>query len=267
MSELQAPGLAAVEAYGRADGVIQQIDRFQRDRQTSALLRIAPSPLNPANWGPALQDGYKLAAGLVGEVSARLANQGGWSGAREWLPKVAGVLLAALLLLTKGRRWIDSLPMRLSARVSDRTRATLVFAVSLGQIFVPLLGVVLLVIALLVTGLFGAWGRPLIMTLPAAGLAFFAGVWLSRRIFPRRKTIFRPACRYRTRRGCMAAATAWRFPRLWHCTRSSARPSCRCRAFSTNRGRRGGCRSRFPMLRPLSGTCLLFCSARFSCSG
>ncbi len=184
MSELQAPGLAAVEAYGRADGVIQQIDRFQRDRQTSALLRIAPSPLNPANWGPALQDGYKLAAGLVGEVSARLANQGGWSGAREWLPKVAGVLLAALLLLTKGRRWIDSLPMRLSARVSDRTRATLVFAVSLGQIFVPLLGVVLLVIALLVTGLFGAWGRPLIMTLPAAGLAFFAGVWLSRRIFP-----------------------------------------------------------------------------------
>lgn len=183
LSELQAPGLAAVEAFGRADGIVQQIDKAQRDNQTNAILRLAPTPLNPANWAPAFQDGYKLVAGIAGEFLSRFEAKGGWAGARDWAPKVIFVLLAALLLLTKGRQWIDSLPSRLSERASERTRATLNFAVSLGQIAVPLMGVILLVIAMLVSDLFGQWGKPLILTLPGAGLALFGGVWLTRRLF------------------------------------------------------------------------------------
>ncbi len=183
LSELQAPGLAAIEAFGRADGIVQQIDKAQRGNQTTALLRLAPSPLNPANWALAAQDGLKIVTGIGTEVLTRFDSKGGWAGAKDWAPKVLLVLLAALLLLTKGRRWIDSLPSRLSSRASERTRATLNFAVSLGQIAVPLIGVILLVLAMLVSGLFNQWGKPIILTLPAAGLSLFGGLWLTRRLF------------------------------------------------------------------------------------
>ena len=53
LSELQAPGLKAVEAYGRADGIIAQIDQAIRTKQTYALIDRTSSPLNPANWAPA----------------------------------------------------------------------------------------------------------------------------------------------------------------------------------------------------------------------
>ncbi|AGT08137.1 DUF3772 domain-containing protein [Paracoccus aminophilus] len=184
LSELQAPGLTAVEAFGRADGVVQQIDKTQRERQATALQRLAPTPLNPKNWAPALQEGYQVVAGISNEVMTRFQTQGGWQGARDWAPSVAIILLIAVLLLSKGRRWIDSLPSRLSARASERTRAALDFAVSLGQILVPLIGVILLVAALIVTNLFDQWGLPILFALPGAGLALFGAIWISRRLFP-----------------------------------------------------------------------------------
>lgn len=184
LSELQAPGLAAVEAYGRADGIIQQIDRTQRARQTSKMLQLAPSPLNPANWAVAVQDGYKLLAGIGSELHQRFTDQGGWSSAKKWAPSVLIILGMALLLLTKGRRWIDTLPSRLSKRTSDRTRAVVVFAVSLGQILVPVAGVVLVVIAIAVTELLGEWTEPIVLALPGAALTLFGGVWLTKVTFP-----------------------------------------------------------------------------------
>lgn len=78
---------------------------------------------------------------------------------------VAVVLLVALLLLSRGRRWVDSLPSRLSARASERSRAALVFGVSLGQIAIPMFGLILFASALVLSGLFDEWGLPLVMSL------------------------------------------------------------------------------------------------------
>lgn len=184
LAELQAPGLNAVEAYGRADGIIQQIDRAQREQQATELLRSAPTPLNPANWKLAMQDGVTLAAGVADEVRSRFQAQGGWAGAKSWGLIVLICMVLAVLLLTRGRDWINEAPLRLSARASERTRTVVEFAVSIGQIIVPVLGIVLAVVALLSTDLFADWGRPLLILLPAAAMTLFLGLWILRGIFP-----------------------------------------------------------------------------------
>lgn len=184
LSTLQAPGLQAVEAYGRADGIVTQIDQTIRQRQAHALIRKTPTPLNPANWGPAMVEAANVGKQIYNEARGRWDDIGGMSGFTDRLPLVGGFLLVALLLLTRGRRWIDSLPTRLSARASERSRAALVFGVSLGQIAIPLIGVILVAATLVATDLFDDWGMPILRSVPAAGLSFFGGIWLARRLFP-----------------------------------------------------------------------------------
>lgn len=192
LATLQAPGLQAVEAYGRADGIVAQIDQTLRARQTFALIRKTPTPLNPANWGPAVAEAGQVASHIYAEARGRWDSTAGASGFSERLPVFAGLLLVALLLLSRGRRWVNSLPSRLSARASERSRAALVFGVSLGQIAIPLVGLILFASALMFSGLFAEWGLPLVMSLAGAGVSFFSGLWLARRLFPAPDTAVEP---------------------------------------------------------------------------
>ena len=91
LSELQAPGLQAVEAASRANGIIQSIDTLQRERQTSALMQLSPSPLLPGSWAAATRDTVTLARGLGGEMSDRLEA----ATAADWYP---GVLIALFVI-------------------------------------------------------------------------------------------------------------------------------------------------------------------------
>ena len=184
LNELQAPGLRAVEAFGRADSIITQIDQEIRAQQASALVRKTPSPLNPANWTLAMTEAAAVVKNIVTEVRDNWVKNGGMSGFTQALPGIAAFLAAALFLLTRGRRWIGSLPSRLSARASDRVRAALVFGVSLGQILIPFVGMLLLVGALYSTGLFGEWSEPLLLAIPAGAMAYISGIWLCWQLFP-----------------------------------------------------------------------------------
>ncbi len=184
LNELQAPGLKAVEAFGRADSIVSQIDQKIRAQQASALVRKTPSPLNPANWTAAMTEAASVVRNIAAELRGNWVKNGGRSGLTETLPVILGFLATALFLLTRGRRWIGSLPSRLSARASDRVRAALVFGVSLGQILIPFLGILLLVGALFATGLFGEWSEPLLFSIPADAMAYISGIWLCRQLFP-----------------------------------------------------------------------------------
>ncbi|MCQ0970402.1 mechanosensitive ion channel [Paracoccus sp. TK19116] len=186
LSTLTAPRLAAVEAYSRADAIISNIDMRLDEIQAAQATKLYPSPLMPTSWQAALSEAGQLASGIGEGTRAALNRSGGLAELGDRLPKVLGYLALAILLLTYGRRWIDTMPSRLSARSSKHSRAVVAFLVSLGQIIIPMLGVLLAVSALTATGWFREWTRPLLIALPPAGVILFGGFWLARQIFPAR---------------------------------------------------------------------------------
>ncbi|WP_410219404.1 DUF3772 domain-containing protein [Paracoccus sp. (in: a-proteobacteria)] len=186
LSTAQAPRLAATEAASRASSIISQIDEVIRERQALELSKQSPSPLLPGSWAAAASDGIDLAQGVADEISGQNATPEVWQDLRGQLPQVAFYLILAVLLLSFGRRWIDSLPSRLSARASEYSRAVLAFVVSLGQIAIPMFGLFLAISAIQATQLPGPWTTPFLNALPVAGVILFGGIWLARALFPRK---------------------------------------------------------------------------------
>ena len=182
---LQAPGLEADEAYRHANGLIGDIDRIIRDRQAAALMQASPSPLNPANWPAAFAALSQTVTGLVAEVRAAWATGVPQLVLGPNLPAILAYLTFALILLLRGRRWIERLSRRLAEAASARGRMVYALIVSLGQIFLPLIGVYLLVEALRLTGMVGLRGNTLLEPLPRAGLAIFVARWLAVQMFPK----------------------------------------------------------------------------------
>ncbi|WP_304617669.1 DUF3772 domain-containing protein [Paracoccus sp. (in: a-proteobacteria)] len=186
LATAQAPRVAAAEAVSRANSVIAQIDEVVRQRQALELTKQSPSPLLPGSWAQAASSGLSLAEGVGAEVALREVGPETLAELRPQLPAVIFYLAAALLLLTYGRAWVDSLPTRLSVRASDHSRAVLAFVTSLGQIAIPMIGVALLISALKATGLPGPWTTPFLNALPMSAVILFGGIWLARSLFPRK---------------------------------------------------------------------------------
>ncbi|MDP0927041.1 DUF3772 domain-containing protein [Paracoccus onubensis] len=184
LSALQAPRLQADEAFSRAESIIRRIDEVTAERQVTELVRVSPSPLVPSNWPAALSDAGKLAQGIASEARQRTTDRDIWGEMQPKLPQVLGYLIAAVLLLTIGRRWIDGLPSRLSAHATEYSRAVVAFVASLGQIALPLIGLFLLVRAIKASALPGEWTLPFWNALPVTGMIVYSGYWLSRQLFP-----------------------------------------------------------------------------------
>ncbi|MBI1219333.1 MAG: DUF3772 domain-containing protein [Rhodobacteraceae bacterium] len=185
LAKLQAPGLAADEAYSRADGIVREIDKVQLTRQADALMHLSPAPVNPANWPAALKVVSNAGTSIWGEIldawsiDNRRAELGGN------LPLILGYLAFALVLLARGQRWIGLGVAWVRRRSSDRGVQALVLLASLGQIALPFLGVLALVQAISSTGLLGMVGQSVLRVLAPMGLTIFAARWLGGQMFPR----------------------------------------------------------------------------------
>lgn len=184
LTDAQAPAIAADEAYRRADGIIRQIDRLLRDRQTAELMRLWPSPVNPVNWPEALSATGSMTRDLVAEVDGNARDADRRADFIDNLPAVLALLLVAVGLIWRGRRWIEGFVERLQARATQRGREVWALLASLGQIVVPTVGVLVFSRALLLTGMPGPLGEVLLERLPVAGFAIFAARWVSLQMFP-----------------------------------------------------------------------------------
>jgi small-conductance mechanosensitive channel len=192
LAEAQAPVTAAVEAYSRADGLIREIDATLRERQAEELLRLGPSPLNPVHWPDALAALWGGAGELVAETRARITAPGTLDAARASAPRTALFLVLSLALVLRGRRWIERLATRVLDDGRARGRRLAALALSLGQVVVPVAGLVMLALALGSTELLGEKGLTLVFVLPLAGLAVFGFRWLAGQLLPRSDTGYLP---------------------------------------------------------------------------
>jgi len=183
--KLQAPGLAADEAYRRADGLIREIDRVLRDQQANELLRLWPSPVYPANWPEAAIGLSDTLVRLWDEFDENWSKPKARDELLGNLPLIVLLLAAALGLTIYARRWIYGLSERVTVSGSAVTRRVLAVTTSLGQIAAPVFGIYAFSSALRLTGMLGEVGGRINLALPVLGIAVFIAVWLGTRAFPR----------------------------------------------------------------------------------
>ena len=184
LQRLRTPVVAAEEAFSRANGIINEIDRLIRERQTSELLSGGPSPLNPVYWAPALETLTRSSVAVVTETRNALKIDAQRKSATGNLPEIIISLLFGFVLVLRGRRWAIKITDVLG-RYTKRGSGVWRFVTSLLQIFLPYLGLSAIVNGIFETGLIGLRGTLLLDQVPVFGLLLLAFWWLGGQLFPK----------------------------------------------------------------------------------
>jgi small-conductance mechanosensitive channel len=171
----------ASDAFNRADGLIAEIDAELRERQRETLLQRGPSPLMPSSLAAAARAVRTVASEIRTEVGRSNIDAAMRAEIRD--SAMVFVVLAALgvALLVWGRRWVGGLSALASRK---RARGTVVFVVSLGQVLLPVLGAILVLVSIAATGIAGEKVSRILVGVIHLLATTFAGLWLSGRLFP-----------------------------------------------------------------------------------
>lgn len=185
LTALQAPGIAAQEAFRRADGMIRQIDVMLRERQAEALLQLWPSPLNPVNWVTAADAIWGRSFTFYTQVLGALEDPAAQREFKSNLPIVLLLIIVAGFVLLRGRRWIEAAVAKLLQEGGAR-KGKQVFAevASLAQIIVPVTAVFAVTVALELTGMLGEIGSDVTVALTGFGIVYFSARWAGGQMFP-----------------------------------------------------------------------------------
>jgi len=184
LARMEAPVLRADEAFLRADGLIREIDILIRTRQTEALTRTGPSPLNPANWATALQEVSGTVASVGQEVVDALSNQTQRQAGENNLPLAVFYLLVAALLLVRGKAWVARLCAQAAQFQSVNLRNLSAVVFSLGHVVLPYVAVLAVVQAVDTVDILGLRGTRILALIPQAALTVLAARWLAGQMVP-----------------------------------------------------------------------------------
>jgi small-conductance mechanosensitive channel len=182
---IQAPAIAADEAYRRADGLIREIDRTLRERQADQLLQVWPIPINPANWPEAAIGLTDTGIRLWDELVENWADDARRAAFFTNLPFIILGLAVGLVLAIIARAWVQDLAMRLRERGLVGTQRVIALLASLGEMVFPLAGVGLLAFALSLSDMLGDLGQQIVSAAPRIAGPLIVAAWMAGRIFPR----------------------------------------------------------------------------------
>jgi small-conductance mechanosensitive channel len=185
LSRLQAPGIAAEEAFRRADGLIREIDGILRSRDTDELLRRSPTPLNPGNLLGAVVTLTQVGADLWAETLAVWTDAEKRAAVIGALPLVLMLMAVALVAVLRVRLWIDRFTRAIQARLPLAWAEVVAFPLSLGQVILPVLGVSLFLTSVIEIGVWGPLTTALLgQALIGAAIVAFLILWIAAHIFP-----------------------------------------------------------------------------------
>ncbi len=184
LDRVQAPGRAAQSAYTRVDGLIREIDVLLRERETRQLLTRGPTPLDPTQLTRGIEDIVELGKTLGEETAASLRTGDRRSTAAQRAPEIVILVGLALILLLRGRRGMERLTDLTHARAGEAAKGVLSLAVSLGQIVLPVLGLVLFVLALDRSQVLGPIGTELAASAILLVVCLSVARWLALQLFP-----------------------------------------------------------------------------------
>lgn len=179
---LRAPVVAAEEAYNRADGIIGEIDALIRARQTDKLFELGPLPILPEHWATAWTEVLQAWITTSKEITKSWSSDARQVQIQSTLPLVLLLLAVGLVLLFRGRTWARSAGYWLRHNTS-RGGAVFSFMVSVGQIALPLIGLLALTEAIFATGIPGVRLTLLLDKLPLWGALVLGLRWLADRLF------------------------------------------------------------------------------------
>ncbi|MFT6674318.1 MAG: small-conductance mechanosensitive channel [Sulfitobacter sp.] len=181
LNTLLVPVQRAETAFVRADNLVGEIDRILRDRQARELLRVSPSPLNPAHWRPALADLGRALEGLWTE-NPRAGQDRTWDELRATLPVAFLLFVLGAILILRGRRWSRIIVDKMR-RLGARGLGIWGFVVSLLQVVLPFAGMFLLALAAISTQYFGNSGHEILISAAVLGGIMLGVRWVSDRVF------------------------------------------------------------------------------------
>ncbi|MCL6284250.1 DUF3772 domain-containing protein [Ruegeria sp. 2012CJ41-6] len=191
LDALRVPRIISEEAYNRANGLINEIDRIIRLRQTREFTSRGPSPLNPDLWPAAGADVKQALGGLWNEIAANLKTDVVHVQFRDHYPAIIFLTAFGLLLIARGRVWSERMGAYLRT-LKGGGRRVWAFVVSLSRIFLPWLGVVLLASAVSTTNVVGLRGQFLLDQVPNWAAIFFVFDWIGRQLLVLRDEDQRP---------------------------------------------------------------------------
>jgi small-conductance mechanosensitive channel len=178
-----APVRQAEESFTRADGLIGEIDSITISRQTEALMELGPTPLNPVIWPQAIKDISDTAINAWRVAFDNLVKPAVQAKLKANGASIVFFTILSVFLLLRGRKYADLASQKVQSIVSGQAGRGVSDSVgSLGQVIVPVVGVLALAQAAQITGVLGTRGQAISDALPEIGFAFFAARWLASRV-------------------------------------------------------------------------------------
>lgn len=183
LDDLEVPRVRADEAYSRADGLIGEIDGLLRKRQAEKLTSLDPAPLNPANWPVAGKTALDYVRNVAAETKEGFSADEVRADFRKSLLPALALVIVGLVLILRAPAWVEHLA-GLAWQRFKRGPGVWGFGISLGQIALPLLGIVILVSAVRIANVAGPRGNDLLGDLIGAVAIVMGGRWLAAMVFP-----------------------------------------------------------------------------------
>ena len=182
LKNVRAPLIVEKEAYLRASGLIGEIDKIVRSRRKGALLNLNSTPLNPIHWPIAVADLNNRISKIMSEMRTRWSNELAKQLRKQNGPVILLLVVFGLLLMIPARRWIARSLATAGSRSSNKFGNVTRLLLSLGIFIIPMLGLMLLLVAVDLADIFSVQGDLLMRSVPMMGLSVFGANWLVRNL-------------------------------------------------------------------------------------